>query len=59
MKQGNYHKHLRDAHGLWPTIDGKHVHINDRIQNVIDEVIDAETYAHVKTYDLVSTDGKL
>mmetsp|Transcript_14355 Transcript_14355/g.21571 ORF Transcript_14355/g.21571 Transcript_14355/m.21571 type:complete len:601 (-) Transcript_14355:144-1946(-) len=47
----------RDAHGLWPTIDGKYVHINDRIRNVI-EVFDAETYKHVNTYDLVSADGK-
>ena len=47
----------RDAHGLGPTIDGKYVHINDRIQNVI-EVFDAETYQLVNTYDLVSADGK-
>ena len=47
----------RDAHGLWNTIDGKYIHINDRIQNVI-EVFDAETYELVNTYDLVSADGK-
>jgi hypothetical protein len=47
----------RDAHGLWPTIDGKYIHINDRIQNVV-EVFDAETYQLVNTYDLVSVDGK-
>ena len=47
----------RDAHGLWPTIDGKYIHINDRIQNVV-EVFDAKTSELVNTYDLVSADGK-
>lgn len=47
----------RDSHGVSATVDGKYIHMTDRIQNVID-VFDAETYEHVNTYDLVSMDGK-
>jgi len=47
----------RDSHGAVATLDGKYIHITDRIQNVI-EVFDAETYERVNTYDLVSKDGK-
>lgn len=41
----------RDSHGATETIDGKYVHVADRIQNVI-EVFDAEELTHVNTYDL-------
>lgn len=47
----------RDSHGAFKTIDGRYIHIVDRIQNVM-EVFDSETYEHVNTYDLVSIDGK-
>lgn len=47
----------RDAHGPVATIDGKYVHVVDRIQNNV-EVFKADTYEHVNTYDLVSRDGK-
>ena len=47
----------RDSHGTSVTMDGKYVHVTDRIGNVI-EVFDTETYEHVNTYDLVSVDGK-
>eukprot|EP00401_Gymnodinium_catenatum_P037338 CAMPEP_0117590068 /NCGR_PEP_ID=MMETSP0784-20121206/70770_1 /TAXON_ID=39447 /ORGANISM="" /LENGTH=702 /DNA_ID=CAMNT_0005391635 /DNA_START=38 /DNA_END=2146 /DNA_ORIENTATION=- len=46
----------RDAHGAWHTIDGKYLHVVDRIQNVV-EVFDVATYER-STYDLVSADGK-
>ncbi|GFH53349.1 hypothetical protein CTEN210_09825 [Chaetoceros tenuissimus] len=47
----------RDSHGAVNTIDGKYVHVADRIKNVV-EVFDTETYEHVSTYDLVSMDGQ-
>ena len=47
----------RDAHGMAATLDGKYVHVVDRIQNVV-EVFDTETYEHSSTYDLVSMDGQ-
>ena len=47
----------RDSHGAAVTINGKFVHVADRIQNVI-EVFDSKTFNHVSTYDLVSMDGK-
>ena len=47
----------RDSHGSAATLNGNYVHVNDRIQNVV-EVFDAKTGEHVNTYDLVSTDGK-
>jgi hypothetical protein len=47
----------RDSHGAVATLDGKYIHIVDRIQNVI-EVFDAATHERVNTYDLVSKDGK-
>lgn len=47
----------RDAHGPIATVDGKYVHVVDRIQNTVD-VFKADTYEHVNTYDLVSRDGK-
>ena len=47
----------RDSHGMASTIDGKYVHVVDRIQNVM-EVFDSENFKHVGTYDLVSKDGK-
>lgn len=47
----------RDSHGAATTLDGKYVHVVDRIQNTI-EVFDAITEEHVNTYDLVSKDGK-
>jgi hypothetical protein len=46
----------RDSHGEAVTINGKYVHVADRIQNVM-EVFDAETQQRVHTYDLVSADG--
>lgn len=47
----------RDSHGADVTIDGRYLHVGDRIQNVI-EVFDTETFDRVNTYDLVSMDGK-
>jgi len=47
----------RDSHGAWSTIDGKYIHVVDRIQNIM-EVFDTATYERVNTYDLVSIDGK-
>jgi hypothetical protein len=47
----------RESHGTTLTMNGKYVHVADRIGNVI-EVFDAKTYEHVNTYDLVSMDGK-
>jgi hypothetical protein len=47
----------RDSHGAFQTLDGKYIHVVDRIQNVM-EVFDSETYERVNTYDLVSIDGK-
>lgn len=47
----------RDSHGMASTLDGKFVHVVDRIQNVM-EVYDSNSYKHVGTYDLVSLDGK-
>jgi hypothetical protein len=47
----------RDSHGGVATLDGKYIHIVDRIQNVI-EVFNAATQERVNTYDLVSKDGK-
>lgn len=43
----------RDAHDLAGTIDGKYVHVVDRILNVID-VFDVETDEHVGFYDLTT-----
>ena len=48
----------RYSHEAVNTVDGKYVHVADRIQNVV-EVFDTETYEHVSTYDLVSMDGQL
>ena len=47
----------RDAHGAGVTINGRYVHVADRIQNVI-EVFDTKSNEHVNTYDLVSVDGQ-
>eukprot|EP00986_Skeletonema_menzelii_P014889 scaffold10550_cov119-Skeletonema_menzelii.AAC.1 len=47
----------RDSHGAAATLDGKYVHVVDRIQNVV-EVFDAITGERANTYDLVSSDGK-
>jgi hypothetical protein len=47
----------RDSHGAFQTLDGKYIHVVDRIQNVM-EVFDSQTYERVNTYDLVSIDGK-
>lgn len=47
----------RDSHGTALTINGKYLHVTDRLQNVI-EVFDTKTFDHVSTYDLVSKDGK-
>lgn len=46
----------RDSHGMAVTIDGKYLHVVDRVQNVI-ETFDTETKMRA-TYDLVSKDGK-
>mmetsp|Transcript_77 Transcript_77/g.200 ORF Transcript_77/g.200 Transcript_77/m.200 type:complete len:610 (-) Transcript_77:213-2042(-) len=46
----------RDSHGAATTLDGKYVHIVDRIQNVV-EVFNTKTYER-STYDLVSMDGQ-
>eukprot|EP00977_Amphora_coffeiformis_P014490 scaffold4060_cov190-Amphora_coffeaeformis.AAC.24 len=46
----------RDSHGAWTTLDGSHVHVVDRLQNVV-EVFDTETYERT-TYDLTSMNGK-
>jgi len=46
----------RDSHGVAATLDGKYVHIVDRIQNNV-EVFDTSTYQRT-TYDLVSMDGQ-
>lgn len=46
----------RDSHGMGATVDGRYIHVADRIQNLM-EVFDAETLDHVGTYDLVSADG--
>lgn len=48
----------RDSHGATETIDGKYVHIVDRIQNLV-EVFDAETLDRVNTYDLTTSNGEL
>lgn len=45
----------RDAHGIAATLNGKYIHVVDRIQNVV-EVFDTKTHART-TYDLVSKDG--
>lgn len=47
----------RDSHGAAITLDGKYIHVDDRIGNVV-EVFDSETHVRVNTYDLVSLDGK-
>jgi len=47
----------RDSHGAVVTLDGKYIHVLDRIQNIV-EVFDAATEERVNTYDLVSKDGK-
>lgn len=47
----------RDSHGAGATIDGKFVHVFDRIQNVV-EVFSTKTLLRVNTYDLVSKDGQ-
>jgi len=46
----------RDSHGVAATLDGKYVHIVDRIQNNV-EVFDTSTHTRT-TYDLVSMDGQ-
>jgi len=46
----------RDSHGMDVTIDGKYLHVVDRIQNII-ETFDTKTFER-DTYDLVSKDGK-
>ncbi|KAL9189360.1 hypothetical protein ACHAXT_009035 [Thalassiosira profunda] len=46
----------RDAHDLAGTVDGKYVHVVDRIEDVID-VFDTATGEHVGAYSLVSADG--
>ncbi len=47
----------RDAHGMIDTIDGKYIHVVDRIQNTM-EVFEAATETHIGSYDLTSADGK-
>jgi hypothetical protein len=47
----------RDSHGAAVTIDGRYVHVVDRIGNVM-EVFDTTTKQRTHTYDLVSNDGK-
>ncbi len=47
----------RDSHGAATTLDGKYLHVVDRIQNIM-EVFDVATEERVNTYDLVSKDGK-
>ena len=47
----------RDSHGAEATIDGRYLHVADRIQNVM-EVFDTDSLQRVNTYDLVSIDGK-
>jgi hypothetical protein len=46
----------RDSHGVAATVDGKYLHVVDRIQNVV-ESFDVETYERT-TYDLTSLDGQ-
>ena len=46
----------RDSHGMVATIDGRFVHVVDRIANVV-EVFDTDSFAR-STYDLVSADGQ-
>ena len=46
----------RDAHDAAGTLDGKYVHVIDRIQNVI-EVFDSGTNEQVGTYDLTTKTG--
>lgn len=46
----------RDSHGAAVTIDGKYIHVVDRIQNII-EVFDTATKEHLGSYDLLSADG--
>jgi len=46
----------RDSHGVAATVDGKYLHVVDRIQNVV-ESFDVETYERT-TYDLTSLDGR-
>ena len=48
----------RDAHDLAGTIDGKYVHVIDRIQDVID-VFDTITDVHVGTYSLRTASGNI
>ena len=47
----------RDAHGMILTLNGKYIHVVDRIQNNM-EVFDTVTDKHIGTYDLTSADGK-
>mmetsp|Transcript_27566 Transcript_27566/g.58252 ORF Transcript_27566/g.58252 Transcript_27566/m.58252 type:complete len:588 (+) Transcript_27566:103-1866(+) len=47
----------RDSHGAEITVDGKYIHVADRIQNVM-EVFDTVSLERVNTYDLVSLTGK-
>jgi len=46
----------RDAHDVAGTLDGKYVHVVDRIQNTVD-VFDSATNDHVGTYDLTTATG--
>mmetsp|Transcript_10914 Transcript_10914/g.19084 ORF Transcript_10914/g.19084 Transcript_10914/m.19084 type:complete len:597 (-) Transcript_10914:160-1950(-) len=47
----------RDSHGAEVTIDGKYLHVTDRIQNTM-EVFDTVSLERVNTYDLVSLSGQ-
>jgi hypothetical protein len=47
----------RDAHGMAITLDGRYIHQNDRVQNVV-EVIDTASMSRVGTYDLTSANGQ-
>jgi hypothetical protein len=48
----------RDAHDLAGTVDGKYVHVIDRIQDVLD-VFDTNTDEHVGTYSLRTKSGAI
>lgn len=47
----------RDSHGSIVTVDGRYIHVADRVQNLM-EVFDTTTYQRVNTYDVMSIDGK-
>jgi hypothetical protein len=46
----------RDAHDLAGTLDGKYVHVVDRIKNVV-EVFDSQTGNRIGAYDLTTETG--